>query len=98
MGRDVAARDSVERDVAERDEAERDEAERDDAEREPDERPVVECERVPRRVDSLELTVRPPQSSLSDRTHPMVIHLPQQHRHPLCRPWQQLLLQWLQEH
>ena len=88
MGREVAARDSVERDVAERDEAER----------ELDERPVVECERVPRRVDSLELTVHRPQSSLSGQTRPMVTHLPQQHRHPLCRPWQQLLRQLLQEY
>ena len=93
MGRDVAARDSDERDVAERDEAERD-----DAEREPDERPVVECERVPRRVDSLELTVHRPQSSLSGQTRPMVTHLPQQHRHPLCQPWHQLLQQSLQEY
>lgn len=86
------------REVAERDSVERDEAERDDAAREPDERPVVECERVPRRVDSLELTVHRPQSSLSGQTRPMVTHLPQQHRHPLCRPWLQLLQQLLQEY
>ncbi len=98
MGREVAARESVERDDAERELGVRDLVEPDEEDREPDERPVVECERVPRRVDSLELTVHPPQSSLSDRTRPMVIHLPQQHRHPLSRPWQQLLLQWLQEY
>ncbi len=71
--------------------AREDELERDEEDREPDERPVVECERVPRRVDSLELMVRPPRSSLSVQTHPTVIHQLQQHRHPLCRLWQQLL-------
>ena len=69
----------------------RDDAERDEEERESDERAPVECERVPRRVDSLELMVLPPQSSLSGQTHPTVIHLPRQHRRPLCQPWQQLL-------
>lgn len=61
------------------DEALRDEelaAPREDEEREPEdereeldeERPGVECERVPRRVDSSEVTARLPRSSLSDRT------------------------------
>ena len=82
----------VEREADGRDDAERDdEVREEEEERESDEREPVECERVPRRVDSLELMVLPPQSSLSGQTHPTVIHLPQQHRRPLCRPWQQLL-------
>ena len=84
----------VEREADGRDDAERDdEVREEEEERESDEREPVECERVPRRVDSLELMVHPPQSSLSDQTHPTVIHLPQQHRRPLCQPWQQLLQQ-----
>ncbi|MEY3656565.1 MAG: hypothetical protein RL114_923 [Actinomycetota bacterium] len=56
-------RDEVEREELERDEEEREEFERE----EDDERPDVECERVPRRVDSSEVTARLPRSSLGDR-------------------------------
>ena len=73
--------------------AREDELDREEEERESDERAAVECERVPRRVDSLELMVHPPQSSLNGQTHPAVIHPRQQHRHPLCLQWQQLLPQ-----
>lgn len=55
----------------ERDEDERGEDERD--EDSDDERPEVECERVPRRVDSPEVTARLPRSSLSDRIRRAVI-------------------------
>ena len=90
-------RELVERDE-EVDELDRDDAEREDEERELGERSVVECERVPRRVDSLELTVHQPQSSLSGQTHPTVIHPLQQHRRLLCRLWQQLQQLCLPEH
>ena len=62
------------------------------------ERSVVECERVPRRVGSLELTVRPPLSSSIDQIHPVGIHLPLQHLHQLCPRWLQPLLQCQQEY
>ena len=45
----------------------------DEREEEDVERPGVECERVPRRVDSSDVTARLPRSSLSDRTHRAVI-------------------------
>lgn len=62
--------------------APREDDEREDDEREPEdereeldvERPGVECERVPRRVDSSEVTARLPRSSLSDRTRRAEIH------------------------
>jgi hypothetical protein len=90
--------DEPDRDEPDRDELDRDELDRDEEERELAERSEVECERVPRRVDSLELMVHPPQSSLSGRTHPTVIHSPQQHQRQLCQPWQQLPQQYLQEY
>lgn len=89
-------REFVDRD--EEDEPDRDDEEREEEERELGERSAVECERVPRRVDSLELMVHPPQSSSGGQTHPTVIHPLQQHRRPLCRPWQQLLQQCLPEY
>ena len=55
----------------EREDEERDEEVRD--EDSDDERPEVECERVPRRVDSPEVTARLPRSSLSDRIRREVI-------------------------
>jgi hypothetical protein len=83
----------AEPDEVEREFDEREFDEREDEDRELDERSVVECERVPRRVDSLELTAHPPQSSLNGQTRPTVIHLLRQHRHPLFQQWQQLLRQ-----
>ena len=108
--RDEVERADEERALAERDdEAEReeadpregvrdeDEAEREDDDREPDERSVVECERVPRRVDSCELTAHPPLFSSSDQICPVVIHSLQQHPHRPCRLWRQLQRQCLPE-
>jgi hypothetical protein len=99
VGRSEEERDEVERADEERALAERDdEVEREDDDREPDERSVVECERVPRRVDSCELTAHPPLFSSSDQICPMVIHLLQQHPHQPCRLWRQLQRQCLPEH
>ena len=106
-GREELERESVERDEeAERDEdalrdedpraLEREELERDELDEEARgvaERSVVECDRVPRRVGSLELTVRPPLSSSIDQIHPVGIHLPPQHLHQLCPRWMQPPLQ-----
>ena len=99
-------RDEAEREEeSERDEAEpregvrdEDEVEREDDEREPDDRSVVACERVPRRVDSLELTAHPPLFSSSDQIHPMAIHSLRQHLHRLCRLWRPLQRQYRPEH
>ena len=80
----------------EREELEREELDRDEPDEEARgvaERAVVECDRVPRRVGSLELTVHPPLSSSIDQIHPVVIHLPPQHLHQLCPRWMQPLLQ-----
>lgn len=99
--RDEVERADEERALAERDdEAERDEdeAEREDDDREPDERSVVECERVPRRVDSCELTEHPPLFSSSDQIHPTETRSLRQHQHRLCRLWRQLQQQCLPEH
>jgi hypothetical protein len=102
-GRVLDERDAVDRDD-ERDEAEpregvrdEDEVEREDEDREPDERSVVECERVPRRVDSCELTAHPPLFPSSDQICPMVIHSLQQHLHRPCRLWRQLQPQFQPE-
>ena len=97
---DVREDDDDRDDEAEReDEAERDEdAEREDEDRAVVERAVVECDRVPRRVDSLELTVHPPLSSSVGRIYPAVIHLLQQHLHQLCPRWLQPRLQCQQEY
>ena len=97
---------ALEREELEREELEREELEREELDRaDPDEeargvaeRLVVECERVPRRVGSLELTVRPPLSSSIDQIHPVGIHLPLQHLHLLCPRWLQPLLQCQQEY
>lgn len=83
---------------SERDDAEPREAERDADDREPDERSGVECERVPRRVDSCELTAHPPLFPSSDQICPMVIHSLRQHPHRPCRLWRQLQRQYLPEH
>ena len=108
--RDDPSRGAVEREEAGREEdpraLEREELEREELDRaDPDEeargvaeRLVVECERVPRRVGSLELTVRPPLSSSIDQIHPVGIHLPLQHLHLLCPRWLQPLLQCQQEY
>lgn len=71
--------------------AREEDAEREDEDREPVERSVDECERVPRRVDSLELTVHPPLFSSNDQIRPTVIHPLRQHLRQLCPPWRQLL-------
>ena len=110
-GREERERDEADRGRAELDDDGREEFEREELEREeldradPDdeargvaERSVVECERVPRRVGSLELTVRPPLSSSIDQIHPVEIHLPLQHLHQLCPRWLQPLLQCQQEY
>ena len=98
-------REEEERELVERDEDDvREEVEREaevareflervDESRELEERSVVACERVPRRVDSFTLMAHQQQSSSSGQIHPMVIHLLQQHRDPLCPPWRQLLRQ-----
>ncbi len=39
-----------------------------------EDRSLVACERLPRRVDSLELTVHPPPSSSNGQTRPTEIH------------------------
>ena len=82
-------------DVAREPLAREDELEREDEERELDERSAVECERVPRRVDSLELTVHPPRSSSTGRIHPTAIHQLPLHQRPLCPLLPQLLPQCL---
>lgn len=101
-GRAEAARELDERDEdVERVDDERDEddeRELEAPEREPDERSVVECERVPRRVDSLELMARPPPSSSSDQIRRVEIRSLRQRQHRLCLLWLQLLQQFLQEH
>lgn len=110
-GREEFERESPERDddalreddprALEREELEREELDRADPDEEARgvaERSVVECERVPRRVGSLELTVRPPLSSSIDQIHPVGIHLPLQHLHQLCPRWLQPLLQCQQEY
>ena len=110
-GREECERDEADRGREELDDDGREEFEREELEREeldradPDEeargvaeRSVVECERVPRRVGSLELTVRPPLSSSIDQIHPVGIHLPLQHLHQLCPRWLQPLLQCQQEY
>ena len=92
---------ALEREELEREELEREELDRADPDEEARgvaERLVVECERVPRRVGSLELTVRPPLSSSIDQIHPVGIHLPLQHLHLLCPRWLQPLLQCQQEY
>ena len=92
---------ALEREELEREELEREELDRADPDEEARgvaERSVVECERVPRRVGSLELTVRPPLSSSIDQIHPVGIHLPPQHLHQLCPRWLQPLLQCQQEY
>jgi len=92
---------ALEREELEREELEREELDRADPDEEARgvaERLVVECERVPRRVGSLELTVRPPLSSSIDQIHPVGIHLPLQHLHQLCPRWLQPLLQCQQEY
>lgn len=111
-GREERVRESAEREVeAERDDdalreedprtLEREELERDEPDEEARgmaERSVVECDRAPRRVGSLELTARPPLSSSIDQIHPVGIHLPLQHLHQLCRRWLQPLLQCQREY
>ena len=96
--REDAARGAEEaRGAADRDEAlEREDVERDEA-RELEERSVVECERVPRRVDSLELTVRLQLFSSSDQIRLKVIRSLQQHQHQLCPLLRQPRQQCLQE-
>ena len=92
---EVVARDEDdEREEVEREaEVAREFLERVDDSRELGERSAVACERVPRRVDSFTLMAHPPLSSSSGQIRPMVIHLLQQHRDPLCPPWRQLLRQ-----
>ena len=84
----VASRDELDRDE-ERDDVEppREEDERGELEREEDgaERTDVECERVPRRVDSSDVTARLPRSSLSDRTRQAEIQLRQSRQSRLFR-------------
>ena len=96
--REDAARGTDEaRGVVDREEAlEREDVERDVA-RELEERSVVECERVPRRVDSLELTVRLQLFSSSDQIRLEVIRSLQQHQHQLCPLLRQPRQQCLQE-
>ena len=97
---EVVARDEDdEREEVEREaEVAREFLERVDESRELEERSAVACERVPRRVDSFTLMAHQQQSSSSGQIHPMVIHLLQQHRDPLCPPSRQLLRQQLREY
>jgi|688.fasta_scaffold107029_2 hypothetical protein len=96
---EVARDEDDEREEVEREaEVAREFLERVDESRELEERSVVACERVPRRVDSFTLMAHQQQSSSSGQIHPMVIHLLQQHRDPLCPPSRQLLRQQLREY
>ena len=88
VSRDELVRDEEREDVEPlREEEERGELEREEFEREEEgaERPVVECERVPRRVDSSDVTARLPRSSLSDRTRQAEIQLRQSRQSRLFR-------------
>jgi hypothetical protein len=91
--------DALERVDDERDEeAESREVVRGEEDREREERSVVECERVPRRVDSLELTAHPQLSSSSDQIRPEEIHWRQRHQRQLCLLLRRLRQQYPQEH